>query len=66
LSVFHFATAIKISFFSALSHRGVGLRPYGLRLVERVYSSERPEAEICAVNKKGPDLTAVLRKSKYN
>jgi hypothetical protein len=26
------------------SHRGVGTGPYGFRLVERAYSSERPEA----------------------
>jgi hypothetical protein len=36
--------------FSAFSHRGVGHRPYGFRLVERAYSSERPEAVISAVN----------------
>jgi hypothetical protein len=57
--------------FSAPSHRGrlrlvdssptgrrVGFRPYGFRLVERAYSSERPEAAISAVNKKRYSLTA--------
>jgi hypothetical protein len=40
-------------FFSAFSHRGVGHRPYGFRLVEpRSYSSERPEAASSAVNYK--------------
>jgi hypothetical protein len=38
-------------FFSAVSHRGVGHRTYGFRLVEsRAYSSERPEAANSAVN----------------
>jgi hypothetical protein len=37
--------------FSAFSHRGVGTRPYGFRLVEPIaYSSERPEAANSAVN----------------
>jgi hypothetical protein len=37
-------------FFSAPSHRGVGLRPYG------------PEAAISAVNKKRNNLTAEFAK----
>jgi hypothetical protein len=49
-------------FFSAPSHRGVGFRPYGFRLVERAGSSERPEAAISAVNKKRNNLTAEFAK----
>jgi hypothetical protein len=62
-------------FFSAPSHRGrlrlvdssptgrrVGFRPYGFRLVEGAYSSERPEAAISAVNKKRNNLTAEFAK----